>query len=341
MHYLPEYLKLDTMYTSKTLSTPNRKRTYEETRGFLTSPEFIKNILSPSFIGETTPLKPSSDKSTVQSNGCEIASTSEQVTFLVKEKYGAERRYRLDLFQKHILKSVESLATTQQDLEIKKTEVFEDRLQIALDLSNATTLIENANEKIKVLQMEVSAIEADQVKKLEDDSNSKQALADLEEERLAVRYFIWSREDKPFTYLPLETIREMLGLKNVTDVNALHYRECKLYLRCLKNFGLEGNSDFRLEKILTGCEQHGIGVLRKRIMDYLGFEEGEDRSFAVYNIETTTSDTAVTQSASSTSSINIEPSNDELMKQLVAQQQQINILMSSLEEEKAAKRKRV
>ena len=62
-----------------------------------------------------------------------------------------------------------------------------------------------------------------------------------------VRYFIWSREDKPFTYLPLETIREMLGLTNVTDVNALQYRECKLYFQCLKNFGLEGNSDFRLD----------------------------------------------------------------------------------------------
>ena len=62
-----------------------------------------------------------------------------------------------------------------------------------------------------------------------------------------VRYFIWSREDKPLTYLTLETIREMLGLTNVTDVNALQYRECKLYLRCLKKFGLEGNSDFRLE----------------------------------------------------------------------------------------------
>ena len=59
-------------------------------------------------------------------------------------------------------------------------------------------------------------------------------------------------------------------------------------------------------------------MLRKRIMDYLGFEEGEDRSFAVSNIETTTNGTAVTQSASSTSSINIEPSNDELMKKVVA-----------------------
>ena len=76
------------------------------------------------------------------------------------------------------MKSLESLATTQQDLEIKKTEVFENRLQIALDLSNAPTLIENANEKIKVLQMEVSAIKADQVKKLEDDSNSKQVHSD-------------------------------------------------------------------------------------------------------------------------------------------------------------------
>ena len=70
-------------------------------------------------------------------------------------------------------------------------------------------------------------------------------------------------------------------------------------------------------------------------MDYLGFEEGEYMSFAVYNIETTKRGTAVTQSASSISSINIEPSNDQFMKQLVAQQQQINILMLSLEEEKA------
>ena len=76
-------------------------------------------------------------------------------------------------------------------------------------------------------------------------------------------------------------------------------------------------------------------------MDYLGYEEGEYRSFAVYNIETTKRGIAVTQSASSTSSIHIEPSNDELMKQLVAQQQQINILMLSLEEEKAAKQNRV
>ena len=150
--------------------------------------------------------------------------------------------------------------------------------------------------------MEVSAIKADQVKKLEDDSNSKQALSDLEEERLAVRYFIWSRDDKPFTYLPLETIREMLGLTNVTDVNALQYWECKLYLQCLNIFGLEGNSDFRLDFFMTGCGNYGIGVLCKRIMDYLGFEEGEDRSFDVYNIETTKRGTAVTQPASSTSS---------------------------------------
>ena len=92
---------------------------------------------------------------------------------------------------------------------------------------------------------------------------------------------------------------------------------------------------------MTGCGYYGIGVLRKGIMDYLGYEEGEYRSFAVYNIETTKRGIAVTQSASSTSSIHIEPSNDELMKQLVAQQQQINILMLSLEEEKAAKQNRV
>ena len=171
---------------------------------------------------------------------------------------------------------------------------------------------------------------------MEDDPNSKQALSDLEEERLAVRYFIWSRddkpftylpleniremlgltnvtdinvryfiwsrEDKPFTYLPLETIREMLGLTNVTDVNALQYWECKLYLQCLNIFRLEGNSDFRLDFFMTGCGNYGIGVLCKRIMDYLGFEEGEDRSFDVYNIETTKRGTAVTQPASSTSS---------------------------------------
>ena len=69
-----------------------------------------------------------------------------------------------------------------------------------------------------------------------------------------------------------------------------------------KILGLRATVISGLIFFMTGCGNYGIGVLCKRIMDYLGFEEGEDRSFAVYNIETTKRGTAVTQPASSTSS---------------------------------------
>ena len=93
----------------------------------------------------------------------------------------------------------------------------------------------------------------------------------------------------------------MLMLFSTGNVNFISDASKKLGLSVTVISGLN---------FLTGCGYYGIGVFRKGIMDYLGFEEGEYMSFAVYSIETTKRGTAVTQSASSSSSINIEPSND-------------------------------
>ena len=83
-------------------------------------------------------------------------------------------------------------------------------------------------------------------------------MEELNEERKAIRHFVWSRNDKPFTYLPLETIREMLAWTEVDHVNDDSYRECKAYLRCMKKIGLEVNTHFKHENLFTSCGSNTI-----------------------------------------------------------------------------------
>ena len=95
----------------------------------------------------------------------------------------------------------------------------------------------------------------------------------------------------------------MLALTEVVHINDASYRQCKEYLRYMKNFGLEANTDFKYEHLYKSCGSCAIGVLHACIRAYLGFEEGSLASI-------------------SEPDDNIKTSYGDIVKQLMQQQQQ-------------------
>ena len=95
-------------------------------RGFLTSPEFIKNI---------PPLhhwRKINIKSPDKSISCGIAPSC----ITVRDKYGNDSEYRIELFQKYIMESEDFLQVSENDIQSKLKEIGDDLHEITCDMSS-------------------------------------------------------------------------------------------------------------------------------------------------------------------------------------------------------------